>query len=164
MCPKTRRTGDLEAQTVDGHDVPKDQVVENDIAGQRLICRNEAQTKKPAPPNYWFSRKILCRDYKIRHCCKCTLGCHNNRTHDGYYKVDMPEITTLFDECEWGPFISNEAPPDYDGEDRAQAIKYGTGKQVCIKPARKERIRLFYLQRSSIMPDNSCCCCCCANI
>ena len=45
----------------------------------------------------------------------------------------MPPAKTLFDECDWQPFVSNESPgPDtWDCEDRASAIKYGTGRHVC---------------------------------
>jgi len=60
-------------------------------------------------------------------------GCHGQQ-RDGSYKIDLPPVRTLFDECEWMPFISNETPYNdtWDGEDRASAIKYGTVKQVLL--------------------------------
>ncbi len=44
----------------------------------------------------------------------------------------MPEVGHLFEECEWRPFVSNEAPnkATWDGEERAMAVQYGTGKHV----------------------------------
>lgn len=53
---------------------------------------------------------------------------------DGTFKVEMPDIPHLYDECEWKPFVSNDAPqPDtWDAEDRASAIKSKVlSKHVC---------------------------------
>lgn len=66
MCPKARQVGEPEFQTLEGSDVPPDQVVERDLKNHRLVCLNEKQVKKPGPPHYWFVNKIKCRDYKIR--------------------------------------------------------------------------------------------------
>lgn len=66
MCPKIRRHPTPEYQTVEGGDIPKDQVVDKDIPNERLICENKKQAHKPGPPNLWFSSHLRCRDYKIR--------------------------------------------------------------------------------------------------
>lgn len=70
-------------------------------------------------------------DFLNRHVCRCLYGCYSSQA-DGWIKVELPKLKTLFDECEWMPFISNEIPYNdtWDGEDRASAIKYGTVKQV----------------------------------
>ncbi len=39
------------------------------------MCKNSHQVHKPEPPHFWYNLKIKCRDYKIRHCCKCLFGC-----------------------------------------------------------------------------------------
>jgi len=66
-----------------------------------------------------------------RHQCRCLYGCQPPDS-TGVFKVELPKLKTLFDECNWMPFISNEIPYNdtWDGEDRASAIKYGTVKQV----------------------------------
>jgi hypothetical protein len=68
-----------------------------------------------------------------RHLCRCLYGCHGQQS-DRSFKIDLPPVRTLFDECEWMPFISNETPYNdtWDGEDRASAIKKGTVKQVLL--------------------------------
>ena len=46
-------------------------------------------------------------DYKVRHQCQCLYGCQRqdeNRIENGY-KVVLPELNTLFDECDWKPFV-----------------------------------------------------------
>ena len=131
MCPKSRRKGDFEVETVEGDPVPKEQKVERDTKSHQFVCRNKWQTTKPGPPNLWFSSKILCRDYKMRHCCQCPYGCNGNPDSSGYWKMSMPDIKHMFDECVWQPFVSNEAPGEMDAEDRAGAIKYGQSKRVC---------------------------------
>lgn len=47
--------------------------------------------------------------------------------------MDMPEISHIFEECDWRGFVSNDSPqPDtWDAEDRAGAIAAGTPNQVC---------------------------------
>lgn len=67
----------------------------------------------------------------FRHKCKCLHGCYP--PEDGKYKIDVPAIKTIFDECEWQPFVSHETPQTdtWDGEDRAHAIEYGTPEHVC---------------------------------
>jgi hypothetical protein len=32
------------------------------------------------------------------------FGCHEAH-RDGSFKIDLPPVNTLFDECEWMPFI-----------------------------------------------------------
>ena len=66
MCPKIRRVGYPEFRTVEGQDIPEEQIVEKDYVNQRLVCKNKDQTRKPQPPNYWFNAQIKCRDYRIR--------------------------------------------------------------------------------------------------
>lgn len=66
MCPSSFSSGSPEFLTTEGNEIPSNQVVFKDMKNQALICLNKDQTVKPGPPNYWFHRKILCRDYKIR--------------------------------------------------------------------------------------------------
>ncbi len=134
MCPKIFRTGTVQFQTIEGQPLPKDQVLHKDYELEVLKCKNADQVRKPGPPNLWFHRKILCRDYKIRHTCRCLFGCSSKETGDGtVHDVSLPPIKHLFEECHWQPFVSNETPqPDtWDGEDRASAIKSGLSKHVC---------------------------------
>lgn len=150
MCPTIYRKGEPEFLTVEGQNIPDGQIVHKDLKNHKLACLNKDQVNKPGPPNMWFHRKIKCRDYKIRHICVCLYGCYppdsggsqetwklSNKQygggHDGAIRVDLPQVKTLFDECRWQPFISNEYPqPDtWDGEDRASAIKNKLGKHVC---------------------------------
>ena len=51
-------------------------------------------------------------------------------------KIDLPKMTTLFDECVWGPFVSNEEPGSgsWDAEDRATITSVAKGalrKHAC---------------------------------
>ena len=51
-------------------------------------------------------------------------------------KLDLPKMKTLFDECVWGPFVSNEepGPGSWDTEDRATIVTVAKGalkKHVC---------------------------------
>ena len=41
-------------------------------------------------------------DYKMRHTCKCLYG-----SPDPAGKIQLPTYDTLFDECEWKPFVGN---------------------------------------------------------
>ena len=41
-------------------------------------------------------------DYRMRHTCKCLYG---SPDPDG--KIQLPTYDTLFDECEWKPFVGN---------------------------------------------------------
>ncbi len=122
---------------MEGHDIPAEQKVEKDLYNSRLVCKNSHQSYKPKPPYYWFNSKIKCRDYKIRHCCKCLYGCHPAEYQAGAYgyPIEMPQIFHIFDECAWKPFVSHEIPTEqtWDGEDRATAIKYNTSEQVMLK-------------------------------
>ena len=45
-------------------------------------------------------------------------------------KIDLPKTKTLFDECVWGPFVSNEepGPGSWDAEDRATIAAVAKGK------------------------------------
>ena len=45
-------------------------------------------------------------------------------------KIDLPKMNTLFDECVWGPFVSNEepGPGSWDAEDRATIAAVAKGK------------------------------------
>ena len=51
-------------------------------------------------------------------------------------KIDLPKMKTLFDECAWGPFVSNEEPGrgSWDAEDRASIASEAKGalrKHAC---------------------------------
>ena len=51
-------------------------------------------------------------------------------------KIDLPKMKTLFDECVWGPFVSNEepGPGSWDAEDRATITSVAKGalrKHAC---------------------------------
>ena len=64
---------------------------------------------KPGPPNYWYHKKIYCMDFKARHQCQCLYGCGRQKTQDENgqttYKIALPQLNTLFDECNWMPFV-----------------------------------------------------------
>ena len=42
-------------------------------------------------------------DYKMRHTCKCLYGCPGHNIPE----IQVPRTDTLFDECEWRPFVGN---------------------------------------------------------
>ncbi|TRY69476.1 hypothetical protein TCAL_03259 [Tigriopus californicus] len=52
---------------------------------------------------------------------------------NGQWKVDMPEIGHLYEECEWMPFVSQESPRSdtWDAEDRATALTTKYKRHVC---------------------------------
>ena len=49
--------------------------------------------------------------FGYRHCCKCLFGCYPHPRQAGQpIKVELPKVKTLFDDCEWRPFISMGYP------------------------------------------------------
>ena len=67
----------------------------------------------------------------FRHCCKCLFGCYGHPQVAGHpstghpIKVVVPEVKSLFDECEWRPFFSLSFPyaNTWDIEMRAIALR-----------------------------------------
>ena len=128
ICPKQFRKGTTEFQTVQGKPLPLDQVLHIDHVNEKLVCLNSEQTKKPGPPNFWFHRKIKCIDYKMRHQCECLYGClHQEEKHSKlkHVKISLPEVKTLFDECEWRPFVDTTSPQNdtWDAEVRGKIVQ-----------------------------------------
>lgn len=82
-----------------------------------------------------FGFEVETCHFTIRHCCKCLYGCPK-QARDSETEIELPETKDLFPECEWKPFVSNEAPsPEtWDAEDRATALTRGTsGKWIEIR-------------------------------
>jgi hypothetical protein len=137
LCSKAFRKGTGEIETTQGHDIPTDQIVTTDNNKDGVVCKNEKQIKKPPPPDYWFHRKIRCVDYKIRHQCECMYGCLNppEDAEEGTFKVILPKVETLFDECYWQPFVDTTTPNKntWDAEVRGTIIKKNPKlmKHVC---------------------------------
>lgn len=131
MCPRIRQVGEPQFRTIEGGEIPQEQKVLKDFEAQRLTCLNKDQTTKPGPPNHWFDLQVRCRDYKMRHCCQCLYGCYPKI--NGQWKVDMPQIGHLYEECEWMPFVSQESPraDTWDAEDRATALNSEYKRHVC---------------------------------
>merc|ERR1719295_1904559 len=84
--------------------------------GGEFVCLNEDQRKKPPPPDYWFTRKILCKDYRIQFKCSCFFGCKKQEKKVTYeelswkgWRVRVPEIPHLFSECTWNPYVNTDA-------------------------------------------------------
>lgn len=159
MCPKIIRKGQAEFQTTQGHPIPKGQVLHLDYHNDKLVCLNSEQTEKPPPPNYWFHKKIKCVDYKIRHKCECLYGCLGNlrintnafeyKIHEniwclvqektdleaGSVRVQLPDTETLFDECDWRPFVDTSTPDNgtWDAEVRGTILRKNKvlSKHIC---------------------------------
>ena len=61
----------------------------------------------------------------FRHCCRCLFGCYPHPDKEGHpIEVELPKVTTLFDDCEWRPFISLSFPSTntWDLEMRSLAL------------------------------------------
>ena len=129
ICPKKfREKGKTEFQTTQGTPVPIKQIVDQNFKEEKLVCENSKQLEKPGPPNYWFHKKIKCMDYKMRHQCECLYGClhqKDDHTEKKQVKIVLPKIKTLFDECEWRPFVDTSTPDNHtwDAEVRGTILR-----------------------------------------
>lgn len=153
ICPKILRRGNAQFQTTQGHEIPDNQVLHLDYKNDKLVCLNSEQSAKAPPPDYWYHKKIKCVDYKIRHQCECLFGCLTQIppkiTNSGWIsreeeveekqenqiKIVLPKVETLFDECEWMPFVDTTTPDNgtWDAEVRGSIIRQNKAliKHVC---------------------------------
>ena len=144
ICPKILRRGSAEFQTTQGHPIPDNQVLHLDYKNDKLKCLNSEQSGKAQPPDYWYHKKIKCVDYKIRHQCECLFGCLQQDPpkkpdyeddESESFKVVLPKVETLFDECEWKPFVDVSTPDNgtWDAEVRGAIIRKNKAliKHVC---------------------------------
>ncbi|CAB4055362.1 unnamed protein product [Lepeophtheirus salmonis] len=143
MCSVQNIQGNMDIRTVEGGNVPSDQVIDlvgsssHSYNGEQIICKNIRQTKKPESPYFWPYDDVKCRDYKVRHCCRNLFGetiQHGYHNHSKPFKVVTPKVKTIFDDCEWRPFLSNSYPKEHEQEDRASLSKTGYKKHVCGPP------------------------------
>ena len=71
----------------------------------------------------------------FRHCCKYLFGCNDNpEPRDTQpIPVKLPNVKTLFDECNWKPFMSKSSPTEntWDIEMRETAFSNDFRGHVC---------------------------------
>ena len=89
------------------------------LEGFSKLDKKTQMKMKPAPPYFWDSKNVTCRDWKIRYCCENLWGepgLYNllekkaEKTVPGHISttdvfVDKPTRKTLFEDCRWRDFV-----------------------------------------------------------
>jgi len=146
FCGSQFRKQEIAVTTIQGQSLndaqAEGQIIEKTLKnGGEFVCLNEDQRTKPPKPDYWFTRKIKCKDYRIQFQCACFFGCKKRKTEvriESYkwmaWRVRVPEIPHLFSECKWNPYVNTDAQTTiYDDVEVRSTMLWGRKKGSDLK-------------------------------